>query len=1258
MMLHRAAYIFVAALAAVAVLTLVLRFALSQVDDYGPEIAAQLSKVVGAEVRIGAVWVALRGFEPVVELSEVRVAPSERMDQGLQIRRMRVEFDLLTSLLRRQTAISDLHIFDTRFLVVTDAVGGSSISGFLPVNFLVRSAPSGSAVDFKLHLERANIRWRNERAGTDHEFKSVSAVFEAADERLRLAAKASLPSLLGRITHVAADLDGVGRADGRWGGRVYVRADGADLAQWVRLAGKAGAAEGTLSAELWSDWRDGRLRRLDGALTCGTCVVAAVGSDAVSLQTRLSWEMQKDGWRLGLLDFGWASPNLAVNHSDVAVTYRKDDSRLVLRTPTFDAGAFNAVAEGRFQDSGVEISAGHGTVALSAAVTHPDFKPPVFDQAPGAGDWRRLPEDGLRFVSGYAAEYVNHLLSSSVPQAAQVDVALKQFVAAAPAWSERTFNFDEVSASVRYADDAPAYAVYIDDLLARFGGAQVGGKVAWTGGEVLSVDAALAIENFPLASVMEWLPREELGPRLTAWLDKAFEAGVVESGRVELNGAPALFPFKDGGGRFHAEGQVVGATLNYRANRRPLRDLDARVVFDNQSLAVEASGLRYYDLFSPSARVIVRDVTQPLVEVDVTGGEGPFADIFSYLKDARLVNLDSVVIRSLEPGGGSRLDLMVKAPLSAVVEQPVTVEGTLSFDGASLRVVPLDIEFSDIAGVLNFDRDGGSARSLTASLNGVTVTGAAKPAQGATTLTLESDLVVSQLFDLLATPLHGLVQGSAPWRAELLIPNLRAGADDELKMTLASSLEGVTVALPAPFNKTASQRRDFSADIVLGGESEYALSYGGEIRAALIRDARVAAPSGYLHFGAAALPAVEYGRFKIGGEIKQAVEIDDWLALAGGDADWGRYLDHVALSFAELRKGGEVLGVASVAVKPGDGGRELQIDAPWAQGWVFMPAADDDVVFAKMEKLFLPKSSSTAATTVTDPATVPAFEMEVADFRRGDLNVSDLHLVTEPSDRGMRIGRLVFEVGEVLVKMSGRWQFNGQQHRSRFNLDVNGHDYGRMLRMLGVSNSLKGGRGSLTGRVAWDDRPAGFELSKLEGGVKVNLTDGVIEKADPSIGRLFGLFSVGHIVRRLSLDFRDVIEKGLAFDTFEGNLNFRDSVMRTKDFVITGPALAMAVSGDSLIAERRYDQQIDVVPNLSSGLPVVSALLAGPIAGAAVYLVDKLTNIGSRMDKVVTLRYHLHGSWDDPQVDFEGTPEAGKGPGKIRKLLEKVIPRK
>ena len=1266
-MMYRVSFIIVAILMIFALSILTLRFTLPNLNEYKGVVATHLSEVIGVGVKIGAMQVKLSGIEPVVDLSQVEIEVFDGVKNSLHIGQLHVEFDLIKSLFSGSIKISDLHIWDTDFLINTDIDGNSKIFGVLPINFLTQEA-SGELSDTKFHLGRANIHWRNEQVGADYKFDHVSAVLAFQNRRLQVAIKMLLPPALGQDVQLIADLQdvdwfgNVDQDDSHWSGQVYLRADGVDVVQWARLTGQAGMTSGKLTTELWSNWYNGALQGLDGAVSCEVCTVVLdkANPQAMSLKTRLSWEALAEGWRLGMLDLNWVDldSGLSLRHGDVAVDYHEGDSRLVLRTPTLDQGLLRMLADvaGQFQGKGVEIDNGYGAIILSATVAHPNFDPPTqqstLENSP-APDWKRLFDEKFNFISKYASKYADYLISSSSLKLAKAEIDLQDVSVKIPDWSDQLFNLDTISSIVRYDANDSMTSVHIDKLSARFGDAQLSGQFAWLDGEEPLINAELSIATFPLTAVKELLPKTGMNPALRQWLDQAFVEGVIKTANVALDGAMSSFPFNDGGGQFHAEGDIKAAVLNYRRNRKPLQDVDAHFVFDNQSITIEASRLRYYDLMSQSARIVLKDFKLPFVEVDAVG-EGDVSSVLSYLKDAQLLNLDSALIDLFEISGDSRLNLSVKAPLSKKINKPVTVEGTLNFKNNDLWIAPLGLQFSDITGLLNFDRNGGNAQLLTANLNGGLVSGEAKPKQGATLLTLKGDFAIDQLLNLSAIPLKGAVQGVAPWQAELLIPNLREQSDYDLTMSLTSSLKGIEVTLPDPFGKPASQRRDLKVDISLGKLNKYSVSYGDEIKAMLFKSGQVLAPWGYLHFGEDTPPLIEKDVFIVNGKLNQAIDLNDWVGLIAGGSSHLNF-DHVDLSFVELRRGDEVLGEASVTMVSKDSGYELQIDAPWAQGWIFVPDTDDGVVFAKMSKLFLPKQASTDTSVVLDPRSVPPLEVEISDFKRGDLNVFNLRVLTTPFDKGMQIGRIDFEAGEVLMSMHGQWLFDGNAHRSQFFFEANGNNYGKTLRRLAISKDFRGGDGSLAGEVAWDGAPTEFALVKLEGEVNVELTDGVIKKAEPGMSRLFGLLSVGHIVKRLSFDFRDVIEKGLRFDTLKGDLRFNDSIMHTDNLMVVGPALKMTIRGDNKIAQKQYDQWIDVVPNLSSSLPVASALLAGPIAGVAVYLIDKFTDLGSKVDKAATLRYHLYGSWDNPQIDFESVPEAEKGAGKIKQIINKVI---
>ncbi|MCA1791388.1 MAG: hypothetical protein LC667_16515, partial [Thioalkalivibrio sp.] len=86
------------------------------------------------------------------------------------------------------------------------------------------------------------------------------------------------------------------------------------------------------------------------------------------------------------------------------------------------------------------------------------------------------------------------------------------------------------------------------------------------------------------------------------------------------------------------------------------------------------------------------------------------------------------------------------------------------------------------------------------------------------------------------------------------------------------------------------------------------------------------------------------------------------------------------------------------------------------------------------------------------------------------------------------------------------------------------------------------------------------------------------------------------------------------------------------------------VSGRTGLVARDFDQSIVVVPRLRSTLPIVGALLGGPVTGAVVLLVERALGIGDQMEEAARVEYFVTGPWSDPEIRArvkteEGTPE-------------------
>ncbi|WP_348240492.1 AsmA-like C-terminal region-containing protein, partial [Salmonella enterica] len=71
---------------------------------------------------------------------------------------------------------------------------------------------------------------------------------------------------------------------------------------------------------------------------------------------------------------------------------------------------------------------------------------------------------------------------------------------------------------------------------------------------------------------------------------------------------------------------------------------------------------------------------------------------------------------------------------------------------------------------------------------------------------------------------------------------------------------------------------------------------------------------------------------------------------------------------------------------------------------------------------------------------------------------------------------------------------------------------------------------------------------------------------------MLGLFSVAALPRRLALDFSDLTDKGLSFDTIHGDFELRDGNAYTNNLLLRGPAAEIGVAGRTGLSSQDFDQ--------------------------------------------------------------------------------------
>jgi uncharacterized protein YhdP len=201
-----------------------------------------------------------------------------------------------------------------------------------------------------------------------------------------------------------------------------------------------------------------------------------------------------------------------------------------------------------------------------------------------------------------------------------------------------------------------------------------------------------------------------------------------------------------------------------------------------------------------------------------------------------------------------------------------------------------------------------------------------------------------------------------------------------------------------------------------------------------------------------------------------------------------------------------------------------------------------------------------------------------------------------------------------------------------------------LLKGFGYAPSLSSKRSRFRGSMSWPvtaaGAPQGLKPAAGDGFIEIDVDKGSLRSVDPGAGRVLGLINFWALPRRLSLDFRDVVSEGLAFDEIKGRFDVTQGNAMTQNLNIDAPSLKMEVRGRVGLLARDYDQRVKVYPDVSAGITLGALLLGGPAAGVLALIAQQV--LDGPLDQAGELSYRLTGSWDDPQVVRE---EGGLIPG-------------
>lgn len=777
----------------------------------------------------------------------------------------------------------------------------------------------------------------------------------------------------------------------------------------------------------------------------------------------------------------------------------------------------------------------------------------------------------------------------------------------------------------------------------------------------LDIYALIPHANVTIAKLF-W-PIDSMHPPAIAWLDQAFVSGSMDNAAVLIRGSLANWPFHHNEGRFEARAELNDLTLSYGKSWPVAEHIQATANFIDAGLLVEASSGDSLGLKIGNAVAVIPELAHTTLDLNLSGN-GNASDLLNFVSKSPIASRQADVLAKLQLGGTGSFNFHLSLPTHEM--HNFLLDGAVQFQDVDLNAPQWNLQLSKLNGPATFDGHGFHAAPLTGGFRGepsqldLAIAHATGDPNTVFAATLSGNYTVPEL--LQGRPelkwLGDIANGRSQFTIGYQIAHATDGGADVQTLSIDSPMSGVGLNFPVPLNKPAdsSMPLHMTMNLPTAG-SILQVALGSVMRGRLRLPATSQLPlAATFAFGDQMPDALPIQGMRIRGEAPE-LDVTGWVkqSLGGSAAGNGMSLETIDVSTAHAEMFGRDFDQMHITAAPKADTLELDVDSKSAAGHFSVPTKDLNKrgITARLQRMYWPKEPTAPprkpgaapeplpvtdpANTGIDPTVVPPMHMWVHDLRLDQARLGEARLETWPTATGMHLDELSTHSRSVQINANGDW--NGTPTNSSTHLRVNfgADNIGDMLKTFGYEGLFDGGKTNAELNATWPGGPWAFELGNMDGNLKVNVTNGSIPKASPGVtGRLFGLASIAEFPRRLSFNFGDVFGKGFGFDSITGDFRLKDGNAVTSNVKIQGPAAEIRIAGRTGLRVKDYDQDVVVLPHVGSSLPVVGAVIAGPIGVAAGLAVQGV--LGKGLSHVATQRYHVGGTWDKPVITSGGAP--------------------
>ncbi len=1226
---------------------LTVRLLLYTLDNYKIELATEISKRVEAPVTIGHLKTHLHGFKPQLALEDIVISAAKNSKESppIQLKEMRLGINLIDLLFNGGDVLSSswVTLVGAKITVKKQTDGSIAIVGL--------KAGSGQPLWLlqgrKYQVLQSTVTWQDEQKnGKSLTFNNVNMMIRNKDDRHRVNILMNLSKNQGDSLRVALDIQGNIFEPLAITGTGFIEGKGIKLPEWVTvdLPLTMTIKSGISDFKVWGVWQQSQLVSMTGDIQAKQLQISRPHKNDFTgsyFSTLIFWFKDKQQWHVDVERFVLETeskkyPPAVFSISSVSA----DDSllhKIALSMPQVDLQQATSLAQffipladepaqllaqahaqGQLENFTLSADLDSKQLAINGKFTHLSMDPVL--SLPGVenltGQINGNQQQGSLYLN------TNH-------------AQLKY-----PSLFRNNLPIDKLQGTLTWQQTADDWTLASSMLELNSPDIQSKSRLQLIISKTdkpIFMDLQSAFSGNNMSKAPTYYPTSIMSKTLIDWLDHAFIGGNVPKGDLLFYGNLNDFPFTKGQGVFEVMFSAQQLELNYHPNWPHLTELAGEVLFFQDRLQVNLTQGKSNKINIKQADISIPSLDKSemvLVKGEFAAG---IADTLDFLQKTPLDLPINAVLNAITPQGNTDVNLALTIPLEDYITEKV--DGTAKFNNANLTVNSLDLLIDKMNGAVKFNAQGIYSDTIKAAALGYPIQLDIKSDEQKTTINATGHTDINELSKQFKMSGWSVATGSSDYKLQLQLPYDKRPSE----LTVQSRLAGITLDLPDGLAKTSEQQRALSLSFSLVDKPllPISLNYDDKLKAALSLDVKQQRlQSGHILIGMGNVGEAPEAGLKLELNSEQ-LDLRNWLGIglsyAQNDlatASTSPPINEIKIHSDSVLWKKTPLGLFDLSLKPNGKQWAGILNSQFAKGKINIPfkLTGENRITLNMDELDLSlfkqlSTQDTEKTAALIPEDMSLLTLTSKKTRWQGVDLGQLNLITERISNGIAFKNVTLNSDIQKLTLLGEWTVNGKKSatHAQGRLDMPRAD--ELFKQLNISKDFINTNGFIDFDVHWQGAPQQFSLTTLQGSLDTELNDGRLLSVEPGFGRVLGVLAVAQWIKRLQLDFGDIYEEGLTFNSITGHFDVAQGKARTTNLIVDAVPAKITLTGDTDFLRRTVDYSVMVAPKSADAVPI-----AGTIMGKVASLIGRSLTGKDQDGFFFGSQYLVSGEWGKVQV--------------------------